>query len=984
MAEDFIARLSEVVERYPDAPAICENGVVVLHYARLWERVARLGSLLIESGVGPEDVVALGLAKSAEFVVAQLGCWYAGAAFLPLDPALPAVRRASYLLQAAPKLVVNFEGVSEADLKMPAVASTQKPTRIYPPSAFEPSQLAYVIFTSGSSGRPKGVLVTHQGLVSMLDAQIASFELAPHDRSLWLLSTAFDASISDIGTVLLSGACLCIEDAARTRTPSALLETVERLKIHYLDLPPALLPYLDERGLSSLRTIVIGGEVADAKAVRRFARKLRVINVYGPTEATVCTSLGLCHERHAKPLLGKELPFVRYAVRDARGSPCAVHVPGELHISGPCLARGYLGSPEHTAARFVEHQGVRAFKTGDRVVRLASGELEFLGRIDRQLKVRGALVSPEEIEGALLGCHGIMRAAVSATGAESTLTAFVESDAAIDVAQSIELKRQLAQTLPNYMVPDRIQHVANLPTTDSGKVDFGALEQLVHAHRPESQALLSYACVWERTVAGLFTQVLGATPDLQTRFDQAGGNSLKLIELIARASQQGIELSPEMLREHATIRQLAAHLARDLRRPEGESAAALRLEVERELKKLPDEAALNEKSGTVEDAVFVTGATGFLGAQIVNRLLASTCSRVICLVRAADTVQARARVEAALRHYGAYGTPVERDALERLECVPGDLEQPLLGLSETLFADLSRRVTRVFHCAARVSFAASREAHYRSNVCGTREVLRFVRCGLPKALHYASTLSVFVAADAGTGTFFEADALASTQTLFGAYAQTKWAAEHLVRHGASARAPTYIYRLGLLTGDSQTGRGAKRDWLGRTVLGLARLGSLPEPRDPELAFDATPVDYAASAMVAIARHGQETKERVQTVHLNGSRPVKFDQLVESMRALGIPVRGLTREAWKQAIQAQLDGELVPDLASALLALDRACIGDTRYRDFDLFQATRCRFDDQHARRLLRDSGVVCPEATPGLLERYVRAILSEEGSSNAD
>ena len=299
----------------------------------------------------------------------------------------------------------------------------------FAPIATSAADLAYVIYTSGTTGQPKGVAVEQRGLPALLHSQIEAFQLSAESRVLWMLSPAFDASISDVGTTLLSGAALHIEapDGAlttRSLTPAAVLETLHRRGITHADLPPALVAQLDaDEAPQSLKTIVIGGEPCPPAAVRSWARRCRVVNVYGPTEATVCTSLCVCDpERWERPLIGRPIDGVRYMI-DApvadRDDPGAT---GELMISGPCLARGYVNQPDLTAARFVTMNGARWFRTGDRVRRDADVELVFLGRMDRQLKIRGYRIEPEEIEAAIRAMPTVGQCAVVARQVSLSLT----------------------------------------------------------------------------------------------------------------------------------------------------------------------------------------------------------------------------------------------------------------------------------------------------------------------------------------------------------------------------------------------------------------------------------------------------------------------------------------------------------------------------------------------------------------------------------
>ena len=391
---------AEVAAAHPEQLAILDHGRPALTYGELLSQAAGFAAWLGERGVGPDDVVGIALGRRPEHVVALLGTWMARAVTLPLAADAPAARRAGVLQEARPALV----------LTAPPPAREGAPPARWP----SPGERAYIIYTSGSSGAPKGVEVNHAGLTPMLEAQIAAFGLRPGARGLCALSLTFDASLSDIGCALLSGATLCLE--APASLGPGLMATLADRGITHMDVPPALLPVLDPEALPGcVETIIIGGEPCDPAVVRRWARRATVINVYGPTEATVCTHLTRCDPgTWRRPWIGAPLPGVRASVHDPTGRPLPPGEPGELWLGGACLARGYIGRPDLEAARFVERGGARSYRTGDRVVEDAEGRLEFLGRVDRQLKLRGHLIAPEEIEAALITTPGVARAAALA------------------------------------------------------------------------------------------------------------------------------------------------------------------------------------------------------------------------------------------------------------------------------------------------------------------------------------------------------------------------------------------------------------------------------------------------------------------------------------------------------------------------------------------------------------------------------------------
>ncbi len=403
------------------------------------ELIARVDHAARQAARGA--VVEVAAERSVAFVVGCLAAWAAGAAWMPIDPREPAWRLAA--MRAA-------------------LAARGEPEASVPRGSGD--ALAYVIATSGSSGAPKLVMVGHRGVAALWQAQIAAFALAPGARSLWLHAPRFDASLSDWGTALASGATLVLPRPDALAAPARLRDELVQRAISYVDLPPALLAHLPpEDPPPALRTVVLGGEPCPIEPLRALARRVRVVVVYGPTEATVCSSLVVVDpDRWARPLIGDPLPGVRYRVVD-----------GELWIGGACLALGYAGDPAATARQFVVEDGARWYRTGDRV-EPGDGGLAFAGRIDRQRKLAGVRIELDEIEAVLRRAPGAREAAatVRVIGASGRprLVAFVDG-AALEPAP---LRAWLAREAPAWMQPARIV-VGALPRTATGKVDHAAL-----------------------------------------------------------------------------------------------------------------------------------------------------------------------------------------------------------------------------------------------------------------------------------------------------------------------------------------------------------------------------------------------------------------------------------------------------------------------------------------------------------------------------
>ncbi|PJN21420.1 non-ribosomal peptide synthetase [Kitasatospora sp. CB02891] len=541
LPELFAARVAAV----PDAVAlVC--GDAELTYRQVNARANRFAHALIARGVRPEQVVAVALPRSVESVVAVLGILKAGAGYLPVDPAYPEARIAYMLADARPALVVDD----------PATVAEGDWPDTDPEIALDARHPAYVIYTSGSTGRPKGVVVSHAGVPGLVAAQTERLGVAPGSRVLQFASPSFDASFWDLCSALLSGAALVLAPA---EAPLEAL-TDRRLDVTHVTLPPSALAALESAELTAT-TLVVAGEACPPELVARWAPGRRMINAYGPTETTVCATMSdPLAPGSGVPPIGRPVAGFRAYVLDERLRLLPPGVAGELYVAGPGLARGYLNRPGLTAGRFVASPfgvGERMYRTGDVVRRRADGELEYVGRADDQVKVRGFRVELGEVEAALTEHPAVAQAAVLAQDDRLIGYAAARPDTAVRPA---ELAAYLRERLPDYLVPSAFVVLDALPVTPNGKLDRAALPA------PEAGPAVSGRAPrtpQEQILCGLFAEVLGRPQvGVDEDFFDLGGHSLLATRLAARVrSVLGVELGLRALFRAPTVAGLAEALA---------------------------------------------------------------------------------------------------------------------------------------------------------------------------------------------------------------------------------------------------------------------------------------------------------------------------------------------------------------------------------------------------------------------------------------
>ncbi|MGH3799015.1 MAG: amino acid adenylation domain-containing protein, partial [Pseudonocardiaceae bacterium] len=580
-----VATLPQLVQaavaRTPDAPAVIFEGGVV-SFAELDARANRLARLLIAHGAGPERIVALALGRSVDMVVAQLAVVKAGAAFVPIDPGYPRQRIAFMLADARPVLMLTLAEVAAelpalaegsvlvlddpATVAAAAVLPDCAPTDADRESALLVAHPAYVIYTSGSTGQPKGVVVSHAGLASFAAAERAHFRIRPGDRVLQFSSPSFDASVLELCLSLPAGAALVVPPPGPL-LGELLAEVLAQQRVTHALIPPVALATVPGQiaatGLAEFRTVIVGGEACTAELVARWAPGRRMINAYGPTESTVVATWSQALTPGGVPPIGAPVPTTRVYVLDGELRPVPVGVAGELYIAGIGLARGYLHRAGLTATRFVANPfgppGVRMYRTGDWVRWTGHGELEFLGRADEQIKIRGFRVEPGEIEAVLRGHPEVAQAAVVAREAESgaqRLVAYVVADGSVEVSQ---LRVHAAAVLPDYLLPSAFVLLDELPLTINGKLDRRALPA------PTWDASSSAGYVAPRTeaeaaVAEVWAEVLGVERvGVADNFFELGGDSILSIRVASRLRAAfGVDLSPRAVFTHATVAELAA------------------------------------------------------------------------------------------------------------------------------------------------------------------------------------------------------------------------------------------------------------------------------------------------------------------------------------------------------------------------------------------------------------------------------------------
>jgi mycobactin peptide synthetase MbtF len=560
-------RVAEVAAAQPDSLAISWAGGR-LTYRELDALAGRLAAALSRAGVGSETPVAIMLSRGPSYVVAMLAILKAGGMIVPLDPAIPDERVAEILRQTSAQIVVDEELFTASTKTLAAPAD-------YRAATVPPGHAAYAVFTSGTTGAPKGVIGTHRALSAYFDDHIervlrpAAGRIGRPLRVAHAWSFTFDAAWQPLAA-LLDGHSVHIVDDDRQRDAEALVEAIDRFGLDMIDTTPSMFAQLHNVGLLHrvpLAVLALGGEALGITAWQAIQKEcartgMAAFNCYGPTETTVEAVVAAVNE-HARPAIGRPTRTTRAYVMDSWLRPVPEGAAGELYLAGDQLTRGYLGRAAETAERFVADpngRGARMYRTGDVVRRMPDGGLEFLGRSDDQLKIRGFRVEPGEIAAVLNGHDGVRGAYVTTRSHANgpRLAAYVAGG--VNPPAVAELRSMLIDRLPRYLVPHYIVVLDELPLTPHGKIDENALAANDVAESPATPP----ETPTEMALAEAFTDVLGtADVDVTASFLQMGLDSIVALSVVQAARRRGIALRARLMVECDTVRELAAAIDSD-------------------------------------------------------------------------------------------------------------------------------------------------------------------------------------------------------------------------------------------------------------------------------------------------------------------------------------------------------------------------------------------------------------------------------------
>ncbi|PON29925.1 enterobactin synthetase component F [Trichoderma gamsii] len=937
ITKDLAALFEQQAQATPDAVAL-EDEKRTLTYAELDSLTWSLADRLRQYGVGRDDLVGVLMGRSADNVIASLAALRAGGAFLVLELAYPTGLLQDVIDDAKPTVIITQKAHAaniKADIPTiiidqpepstdghaaPIVVETREPL----PASDDLDRLAFVSYSSGTTGKPKGIANPHRAPVLSYDLRFRTSDLGPGDR---VACNVF--FVWEMLRPLIRGATTVAVPDGASYDPIGLVEFLASRRITDTLMTPTLLttvlsrhPNLGEK-LPELRSLWLNGEVVTTDLVRRACSALpntRLLNVYSASEtheiAVGDIKTFVDYEARVCPV-GPPVDPEHIYILDEAGNRLDAGVSGELFVGGDLLAREYLNLPETTAMAFQvdpfeKKEGARMYRTGDMARMLPSGLLEITGRVGGMIKTRGYTVQPGAVETTIVKHLAVRDCAVVAhgEGLQKQLVAYIVPDSdnlqgrtivVIDEAgHSPVARRALSAHLAHYMIPPLWVELKELPTHEvSGKTNLKALpppprpKTPVQTAKLEKNVTIKMDTIIKMWSAALNVPIAIITP--KHDFFDLGGHSLILADLASRLTKAfGFPVPLAPLAGNPTLdgHLEAVKAARDGHTEEVQADLPAVLRADAVLPEDISATGVQMKRLSDAETVLLTGATGYLGAFLLKYLLENTSAHILCMVRFTDPSgdcrpAGMARIRKNLIDLGIWSDSM----LERMEIVPGNLARSRLGLSPEAFEELASRVEVIVHSAATVNLVYPYAALRSANVNGTREIIRLASRG-GATLHHVSTNGVLPPSLEGWSEDTMIDFDDVPNKLQDGYGQTKWVAEKLVVEASKRGIPVKIYRPGTISGHSVTGAANTYDLLNALVVESLHLGQAPDVAD--WVMEMTPVDFVSRAIITLADH---TQGQQLVYHLGDPSPIKASSLFDSLAELGYETGRLEWDEW---------------------------------------------------------------------------------------
>lgn len=887
--------------------------------------------------------------KGWEQIVSVLAIQKMGSAYLPVNPSDPK-QRIVELLQDAQVSIILTQSFLIDKLDFPKdIFCICIDSDVYHHESSHPmtikttsEDLAYVIYTSGSTGKPKGVMINHGSAVNTVLDINRRFNVTSSDTILALSSLTFDLSVYDLFGTLAAGATLVLPDANKTRDPQHWLKLISTHHISLWNSVPMsflmLLEYVHGAKQylpESLRLCLVSGDWVPVdighKLLAVSKHPIEIVSLGGATEASIWS---IYYPFKATEVFSKRVPYGKpltnqqFYVFNQNLEPCPIWVCGQLYIGGLGLAQGYWNDIEKTEKKFITHPrtGERLYDTGDLGRYVPSGDIEFLGRIDSQIKIRGHRVECGEIEYVLEKNALVSKAKVLLHPETKELISFIipKNHQLIETITE-SLNEAINKNLPDYIRIAQFHLLDQLPLTFNGKIDTKALI-LEHGTQTKISKSVEVKVDSSAELLKLIELTQNILPektniDSQLSLQELGLDSLKLVQLyLAIKNEFHIEFEFSDLFKQGSLGKLTLYIQNILRSgPKSQiGCCVLSQKLTHELNEAVTADAFHIEakisSSTPVKSILITGATGFLGREILSDLLRIDPSSMIYLL-----VRAKTPEDAWIKVSNVMDATLLEQNQSRLNVVLGSIEDEYFGLNKAEYDLLEKNIEAVVHVAARVDYVSDYSWLHAANVIGTNHILDFCSNQTLKRLHYVSSSIIFPIAN----TFMSDEVLDNNYPLYGGYAQTKWVAEKKVRLAATHGMPVGIYRPSILIGNTDTGECNVNDLFFRALKSSIQLGCAP---DLPYQIDGVPVNVC-SQLIAHSVYKKEVNCRLNIIN---DQPPSFSDLISWVNDLGYPVELVSYDAWRKKLMCQIEVDTVKNPLYPLLSFFPENINNNPY------------------------------------------------------
>lgn len=868
----------EQVSKTPDKTAViaCDQ---TLTYNELNKLSNCIANALIEKGIRNGDIVAFALPRMSYLIATIIGILKSGAAYLPIDSDYPKNRIEYIVKDSGAKLLITQEIINQLlcnkKAENPVIDITS-------------DSLCYCIYTSGSTGQPKGTLIKHRNIINNIFWRRTQYQMH-NNRIILITNVTSDTFMEDIYYALFSDNELYIvnnnhnfnEINVAAVSDSAIMTTPTVFK--------SALPFINCR---KIKNVILVGEALDNTLIKKLMDlNITIHNEYGPSECTICSS----YKRISKDVtIGKPIANTQIFIVDKYIMPTPVGVTGELCIAGDGVGAGYLKRPKLTAEKFIDNPFGKGklYKTGDLAYWTENGDIMFVGRNDFQVKIRGLRIELGEIENAICSTNGVLQAVVVVRKdkrGRQFICAFYTEKYFVVVA---DIKKNISDKLPKYMVPHIFARLDELPLTSSGKINRKALPELDLEHITSVVKYVKPQTNIQKKLVNIMETVIGQSPiGLNDNFFDVGGDSLKAIEFVSEAHTEGFYFNVQSIYDNPTILRMCEYI---------ENGNDKKVYVDGDFCDI-HKSIVNNKISTnyvVCDSeignLFLTGATGYLGIHILADFLENEKGMVYCLIRGDDVEDSKNKLKKFLYFY--FGGKYISLFSTRIIVMNGDLLTEHFGFDEICYHSISNKVQTVIHAAASVKHYGMYKYFYEINVEGTRKVIQFAMQAKAKLIH-VSTLSIsgnslgdnFDTYRSLDEKFFHENDLFIGQSLDNVYIRSKFEAEKAVIEAIKEGLQANICRIGNLTNrysDCKFQYNYETNAFVQRVKALLELGVFPDYLLP-LYVEFTPIDDAAKAIIMIATH---FNANYNVFHINNNKVVYFDKLLNYFKNIGIDMK----------------------------------------------------------------------------------------------